>query len=338
LDVNEDFGQIDTGEETIRGAAKGLWGVDEPRFREYLRLMHRWSEYWPRGFSLAMQPARLNPFLLGKMGIFWSSAWEITPTLDDPLRDFEIGTFYFPPLTTATSPYATGKSAPSVGCPGTTYYVTSTAVKDGTVDICIDWLMYITTPRADEMITQAPQGIQVPPSIKGVKPHPRVADLMKILERPYAVMRVPWAFGTESSSHVGRIYDWYLKNEISLDEAIEKIKFRWLSGVEETMWRNQYGAKESRYDVREWGLTPEQIDEWDLQKWIDKIEADELKDWVDGQLKDLRKWAAAVGVEDLIDAEGGVNVKVLKKRIDKLDPETVQEWRNLTKVVEDEGA
>ena len=86
--------------------------------------------------------------------------------VNDPLRDFDFGTFWFPPVTTDSSPYGTGKFVRGLGgAHATQLAITATAIEGGKTDLAVDFLRFLTVPeRAIPMIEEANVLI---PNIKG---------------------------------------------------------------------------------------------------------------------------------------------------------------------------
>jgi|GEM_PF-2920139 len=224
LDVLNKNNKIDP-EETARGWAKGIIKVTDPRFKEYLKLMKEWSKYWPKGFNL--QPGAFNTrnmFLQGKLAMEWSDVWSYTAIKDNPLRKFDFGYFYFPPLTKKTTPLATGAVAGFVVHPGTTYSITTSAVKKGLVDVCIDWLMFITTPQNNERMTQEKTRTKLIPAIKGVKTVPDLRPFVIGLNKPPITFPVPWGPDSESDANFTKLFELYLLDKASLEDTVSQME------------------------------------------------------------------------------------------------------------------
>jgi raffinose/stachyose/melibiose transport system substrate-binding protein len=128
---------------------KGTYSALDPRWQEQLRLLREWSRYWDPGYAGLDQNGAYAEFITGKAAMVWMATAYLKPTAIDPLRAFDWGTFSFPTLTAESSPFATGVAAPAIG--GITgagnYVVDAAAVKRGTAEAAIDWLMFITAPQ-----------------------------------------------------------------------------------------------------------------------------------------------------------------------------------------------
>jgi raffinose/stachyose/melibiose transport system substrate-binding protein len=135
--------------ELMAAIRKGTYSAKDPRWQEQLRLLKEWSRYWDPGYAGLDQNGAYTEFITGKAAMVWMATAYLKPTNIDPLRKFEFGTFAFPALTRESSQYATGVASPAIG--GITgdaeYFVDASAVKRGTADAAIDWLMFITAPQ-----------------------------------------------------------------------------------------------------------------------------------------------------------------------------------------------
>lgn len=253
VDVLKRNGVVES-DEINRAILKGIFSVYDPRYEAYMTIMKRWSQYWPKGFDLTEQAGHIDPFMLGRLGMNWSSVWGIVSILDDPMRDFEIATIYFPRLTTATTPLATGAPPPAVGSPGTTYYITDAAVRNGLVEQCVDWLMFLTTPRNIELLTQEKTNVKFPPAVRGVRVDPVLEPLMPILELPRAVIRVPWPQALHQEWYTRRVYEVFLKGTLPMAEAQKRLQSLLLEGTIDSIYNNQMGIARARWDLSRWGV------------------------------------------------------------------------------------
>jgi len=253
IDVLKPNGVVEA-EETNRAILKGIFTAYDPRYEAYMRIMKRWSQYWPRGFDFTESAGHIDPFMLGHLAMNWSSVWGIVSILDDPMREFDLGTIYFPRLTTATTPLATGAPPPAVGSPGTTYYITEAAVRNGLLEQCVDWLMFLTTPENIELLTQEKTNVKFPPAVHGVRVDPVLKPLMPILELPRSVIRVPWPQPLQQEWYTRRVYEMYLKGVISEEEAKRRLDSLLLEGAVDSIYNNQTGAAEARWDLKRWNV------------------------------------------------------------------------------------
>ncbi len=252
LDVLYPNGRLEP-EEEVRGAFLGITGTHELRFHEFLRLMKEWSVYWKRGFSLSKNPESLNLSRLGKLGMSWESAGGVSLYRNDPGVDFDIGFFNFCPITTKTSPAGSGKKPPLQAWPGTCFYLTRSAEEKGLVDLCVDWLMYLTSPENAERLTQEETALKVPSAVAGVRPDPSFADILDYDLKQEKRLLIPWGLSAESADNFTRIFELFLLGALDEDETLERMKKWEKIGIEQAIRNNQMLANEA--------------DRWDMSKW-----------------------------------------------------------------------
>ena len=102
-------------------------------------------------------------------------------------RNFDFGVFYLPTLDSSTSELIPDNVPPtnkSAGYGSFQYTVTNTAVKNGTVDRAIDFLMFATQPeQISPMILEGNIGI---PAIHGATPNPGLSAFSETVTYPSA--------------------------------------------------------------------------------------------------------------------------------------------------------
>ena len=169
LDVIRNLDSLDPNgftnhEELCRGAQKGWLNFNDPQQQEWLRLFAEWSQYLQGDWTADKD--HLNLWLTGKGAMAWVGTWQVVPILADPLRDFEFGTFWLPPITTETSEFGTGTFIRGIGgAHSTQLAITNTAIEGGKMEVALDFLQFLSAPeRAIPMIEEANTNI---PNIKG---------------------------------------------------------------------------------------------------------------------------------------------------------------------------
>lgn len=158
----------------------GVYDATKPEYKEWLRLMKDSADYWSPQWTNTKTKFDLQ-FTQGQLGIYEDGSWRfgLLKALDD--LKFEWGSFFMPILEkgdgVGKSEYATGKEPPAIG--GATaqqYGITNTAEKNGTVDLCVDWLRYITAPaQAGPIIAEKGQFL---PNIKDVDVNDDLKDAL----------------------------------------------------------------------------------------------------------------------------------------------------------------
>ena len=158
----------------------GIYDATKPEYKEWLRLMKDSAAYWSPQWTNTKTKFDLQ-FTQGQLGIYEDGSWRfgLLKALDD--LKFEWGSFFMPILEKGDGPgqsqLATGKEPPAIG--GATaqqYGITNTATKNGTVDLCVDWLRYMTAPaQASAIIAEKGQFL---PNIKDVDVNEDLKDAL----------------------------------------------------------------------------------------------------------------------------------------------------------------
>jgi ABC-type glycerol-3-phosphate transport system substrate-binding protein len=133
----------------VRALKKGTYSAKDPQFKEMLRILKDWSQYWPDGFW-AVPPADVyRLWITEKAAMAWLGSWNNKPLNFDPLRKFEWGVFpKFPTITKETSPYGGSEFPAMAGVGGVFQYtIAAAAEKRGVLDATVDWMKYITAPK-----------------------------------------------------------------------------------------------------------------------------------------------------------------------------------------------
>jgi hypothetical protein len=148
-DVEEPFDKI-SDKEFARCVKIGEFQATDPRHMESWRLMKEWSPYWQEGFLAP--PPEGDPFVQGEVAMSHTMNLWIGRYTGNPDIDFEWGTFYQPPVTEASSEYATGVPIRRVGnlgnaASGSQYLmIPMTTVENGKLEMALDLAQYTTAP------------------------------------------------------------------------------------------------------------------------------------------------------------------------------------------------
>jgi hypothetical protein len=209
----------------------GVYDATKPEYKDWLRLMNDsvpyWSEQWP--IADAADAFELQ-FTQGQLAIFEDGSWRFGLLKANDELEFEWGSFFMTNLEKGTgvgkSEYATGLPAPSIG--GATaqqYGITSTAEKNGNIDLVIDFLRYFTAPeQASAIISEKGQFL---PNIKNVEVN---ADLEGPLEAVASGVgeagMIAYAdkIDAEASAKITTATQNYLLGRAELDETAEEIQ------------------------------------------------------------------------------------------------------------------
>ncbi|HPA44736.1 MAG TPA: ABC transporter substrate-binding protein [bacterium] len=249
MDVLRKDGIIDV-QEMARAVEKGILRTDDGRLRELFRLAKELMNYFVPGY---LSVDRMYAFLQGKLAFFEALSFYMRQVEDDTRRNFRYTVIPFPEISPEDSPFGGYPlaGAGNAGCT-TTWQVTNTAVRDGVVDLCIDWLMYLTTPENAEFLVNE-VGFTIP-GVKGAKPLPLYEPLMEAaLEKMQSPRYLDWhalvlsVYSTEFFDTMRRIREDLCHDTITIDEAVENTDF-WLRRTHRHVMRRNTAT-------------------WDLSKW-----------------------------------------------------------------------
>ena len=169
MDVIQELDTLDPNgftnhEELCRGVEKGILDFNDPQQHEWLRLFTDWSQYFQDDWTVDKD--HLNLFLNGRGAMTWVTTGSIVKFLNDPLRDFEFSSFWFPPITTESSEYGTGEHIRGIGgAHGTQYTITNTAIEGGKVEAAVDFLRFLSAP--ERVIPMIEEANVLAPNIEG---------------------------------------------------------------------------------------------------------------------------------------------------------------------------
>ncbi len=151
----------------------GIFDATKPEYQDWLRLRKDGVPYWSEQWAADADTTKFDlQFSQGRLGIYEDGSWRFGLLKANDELEFEWGSFFMPILEKGDGPglsqYATGKAAPAIGgATAAQYGITNSAEKNGTVDLAIDFLRYITAPeQASAIIAEKGQFL---PNIKGVE-------------------------------------------------------------------------------------------------------------------------------------------------------------------------
>ena len=242
--------KIIDAQETARAVEKGILRTDDGRMREQMRLANSLFEHYVPGY-IAIDP--VYAFLHGKLAFMEGVSFYMRRVEDDQRRDFRYAVIPFPEITKADSPFG-GHPLAGAGIAGYTssWQITNSAVEAGVVELCVDWLMYLTAPENTEMLVNE-VGFNLP-GVRGAQPLPFYDELLQTaLEKMEQPGYLDWhalilyMYSMELSDAMRRIYQDLHYGTTTIDEAVERIDF-WLMRTHRRIMRRN-------------------ADLWDLEKW-----------------------------------------------------------------------
>ncbi len=206
---------------------KGFFTTRDPRWHEMNRILLEWRGYWARELKNS-DPIRL--FLTQRLATLWDGSWFIRRMATDPYVDFEWGVAYIPTITQETSPYGPGTPATVVGGAAVQLHVTNSAVLNGNLEDCIDYLMFLTAPQNIERL--ASEALVFIPNIDGAEMDPRLEPFSEIFQRRYCAIKWLESFDGEYKKYWRRMLDYYLNGGVELDEFLVLLEGNFAQWVE----------------------------------------------------------------------------------------------------------
>jgi|SaaInl4_150m_RNA_FD_contig_21_922244_length_1810_multi_6_in_0_out_0_2 raffinose/stachyose/melibiose transport system substrate-binding protein len=225
-----------SAEEFARAVKKGLIAATDPEHKATLALYPEWSNYWQKGYLTKPAP---GIFEQGKTAMWWHGIWQMVPLLSDPLIDFEIGTFYAPQITTETSEYSTGELMRMIGgASGEQWAITKTAIDNDTVDLCVDWIHYLTVP--DNINAILEEAKKHAPLIKGGDVLDMFAPFVDQAEAGVSPFIVERFFSTQQRDEWFREFQLFMSGEYTVDTFAVKVDDIWNEAADELIGKHEY--------------------------------------------------------------------------------------------------
>jgi ABC-type glycerol-3-phosphate transport system substrate-binding protein len=209
----------------------GIYDATKPEYKEWLRLMKDGVPYWSEQWAADPDTTKFDlQFTQGRLGIYEDGSWRFGLLNANDELDFEWGSFFMPILEkgegVGVSNYATGKPAPAIGgATANQFGITNTAEKTGTVDLCVDWLRYISAPAQASVIIQ---------EIGQFLPNMRNVDVNEDLKGPLEAISSGVgeagmiAYGdkldAEAADNISTATQNYLLGRAELDETADEIQ------------------------------------------------------------------------------------------------------------------
>lgn len=213
---------------------KGFFSPRDPRWREMNRLLRQWRDHWARELKNS-DPTRL--FLTGRLAFYWDGSWFIRRMVTDPYVNFDWGIAYIPTITQATSPYGRGTPATVIGGAAMQYHITNSAVSRGTIEECVDFLMFVSAPQNIQRL--ASEALLFIPNINGAEMDERLAPFNRIFQRRYCAIKWLESLDGRHKKTWRRMLDYFLNDGIGLEEFLVRLE-RTFSG-----WVDSHRAEEA---------------------------------------------------------------------------------------------
>lgn len=220
-EIDLDGDDIVSSEEFARAVKNGVLGPENERHRDILRLLLEWKDYFQEGFLSSPAEGLFNR---GRAAMWWGGIWEYLPLLEDPHRDFEVGTFYLPRITTETSDFADDETPVRMvgGASGVQLAISSSAVDKGIVDEVVDFLMFITTPENNGRITS--ESKELAPIVQGAEVDDSLQSFLEQGEAGVTPLIIERFFSAEQRDEWFRTLQRLLVEDITVEQAVDRLQ------------------------------------------------------------------------------------------------------------------
>ncbi len=209
----------------------GIYDATKPEYKEWLRLRKDGVPFWSEQWAADPDTSQFDlQFTQGRLGIYEDGSWRFGLLNANDELEFEWGSFFMPILEKGTgvgvSELATGKPAPAIGgATANQFGITNTAEETGTVDLCVDWLRYISAPaQATEIIGELGQFL---PNIKGVEVNEDLREPLEAISSGVGeagMISYADKLDAEAADNINTATQNYLLGRSELDPTAEEIQ------------------------------------------------------------------------------------------------------------------
>lgn len=225
-ELDTDGDRLLTKTEMAKAVKNGKYSFTDKRNKARLEQLKRFASYWQPGAAGIDSDQATRLFVTGRAGMMFSGSWFYKTLQQDPQRKFDFGVFYYPSVGPATSPLIPSDVPPTnkaVGYGSFQYAVTNSAVKNGTVDIAMDFLKFATAPKnLTPMVAEAGTSL---PAVKGAGSVPGLEPFRKSLGYPEGAYQSDDSmFDFEFGEKFLAITSPYLTDGQSLDDTAQKLQ------------------------------------------------------------------------------------------------------------------
>jgi ABC-type glycerol-3-phosphate transport system substrate-binding protein len=223
----------------------GIYDATKPEYKDWLRLMKDSVPYWSEQWPLDPETVEFDlQFTQGQLSILEDGSWRFGLLNANDQLNFEWGSFFMPTLTQGDGPglsqFANGQPAPAIGgATANQFAITKTAVENNNVELCVDFLRYITAPpQAAEIIGELGQFL---PNIKDVDVNQDLAPALAAISSGVGeagMIAYDDKIEAEAAQNKDVHINNYLLGDAELDETAQKVQ-------EELMKQAQHAAEQN---------------------------------------------------------------------------------------------
>jgi raffinose/stachyose/melibiose transport system substrate-binding protein len=237
-EINTDGG-VASLQEVSCAIQTGLYRATNQEYQEWFKLRQELNQYVAPDWA-DTQADFARKFVNQEIAVLEDGSWRFGLLNNDPLIDFEWGSFYAPALSDADSQFGTGLSAPPIGGATAAQWAVSTrAEKEGVLPLTIDFLRYVTAPdNAERLIGELGQFL---PNIKGVSTNPDLVEPLRAITEGLGeagMVVYPDKIRTEQREKIDFIWTDFLLGELTEDEAAAQIDEQMVASAEAMIAEN----------------------------------------------------------------------------------------------------
>jgi hypothetical protein len=176
-------------EEVAKAILDGKLNAEDDRMDTYLALSKDFVSVLPADYNgIASLDDLDQAFFSGQLGAYWTGTWK--NKLFQNSVPFDYGVTYIPGFTTDDAPAAQG-TAYRVGGPSSAgqYGIAQSAVKEGKLELAVDFLMYLSAPQNFGPMATSFGGFL--PLVAGTDAGPVMSGFQDVAELPERLFNDP---------------------------------------------------------------------------------------------------------------------------------------------------
>jgi ABC-type glycerol-3-phosphate transport system substrate-binding protein len=206
----------------LRAVKRHKYSKTDPRTSEAWQLLKRWMPTWYPG---TLSNTDFRPFISGKVAIWYDGSWDMNALLGALGHKFAVDIMPIPPVTTATSRYASGDTSTGSGnfAAGNPLAVSVGAQRAGRLPLAIDFLQYYSAPGVMGPMARE-QGLT--PMVQGAAPPAGLGEKVVrwYINRPCLLGPAGDQMPAEYFSKQASLCTGYLAGSLDLHSALSQLQ------------------------------------------------------------------------------------------------------------------